>query len=119
MWRKAALVLLAAIAVLILAAGLMVSLPASPLYMPTTECRVDRTRYDSAPMEQSYAAIERHMGCPGVKVREEDIAGVVRIITYVWRADSWPVGIVRLSFYNDTLQAKSETRFDLTWSWPK
>lgn len=115
MWRFLGVV----VGSLAAALALAFLLPISPLYMPGTECRPDRTRYDSAPMGASYAAIAVHMGCPGIKAREEDIGGVVKIDTYVWRADSWPVGIARLTFYNDTLQAKSETRLDLWIAAPK
>lgn len=113
MWRMVRRFVAAFVATLSVAVALAFALPASPLYMPSTLCRPDPARYATAPMGASYQVVAHHMGCDGVKATEEDLGNVVRIITYVWRTESWPVGIVRLKFYNDTLQAKSETSLNL------
>lgn len=115
MWRR--LGIFSGICLAALAAAFM--LPPSPLYMPTTDCRPDRTRHDSLVFGQSFEAVSRHMGCRGVRALEERLSDDLSIVTYVWRTDSWPVGIARLTFYNDTLQAKSSTRLDLRLNLPK
>ncbi len=112
MWRTVAKVAATLTALLALTLALAFRLPASPLYMPDTACRPDKGRYDSLRTGSSYAEVSAHMGCPGIQARREQL-GDIAIVTYVWRADSWPVGIVRLAFYNDTLQATSETRLNL------
>lgn len=118
MWRHVARFVGAFLAALGVTLAAAFVVPASPLYMPATDCRPDSARYESLAFGASYDEAARLLGCPGIKATEQDLSGIVKIITFVWRTDSWPVGILRLSFYNDTLQANSATRLDLRLSLP-
>ncbi len=59
-------------------------------------------------MKTSYAEVVRDLGCSGILVKHDDY-GPLQIKTYGWRGHRWPYDVIKLGFYNDTLQ-KTERR---------
>ena len=91
--------------------------PGSPAYLPRTSCRVDQQRYDALAFGVGIAQASRQLGCEGVLLGEERL-GDLAILTFAWRADGTPIGILRARFYNDTLQEKSLAKLDLSFALP-
>ena len=100
-------------AALCMTLAIAVIAPASPFHLPATECRPTAAQYSALKMEISYAAAATHLGCDGKLAKTEDL-GLLQIKTYVWRGAGWPYDVIRLGFYNETLQKTERRTFTLT-----
>ncbi|MEQ1648032.1 MAG: hypothetical protein ABL898_05540 [Hyphomicrobiaceae bacterium] len=94
--------------------AITVMAPASPYYLPRTHCRVTDAGFDALEMKKSYADIAKQLGCNGILLNTEDY-GRLQIKTYAWRGHRWPYDVIKLGFYNDTLQKTERRIYALNW----